>query len=48
MPAPLFEHPRMLKFMREVFETVAYGKTDDLTAARRLLKDGAALLNRIR
>jgi oligogalacturonide transport system substrate-binding protein len=48
LPAPLFEHPRMLKFMREVFETVAYGKTDDITAARRLLKDGAALLNRIR
>lgn len=48
LPAPLFEHPRMLKFMREVFETVAYNKTTDIAAARRLLKDGAALLNRIR
>lgn len=48
LPGPLFEHPRMLKFMREVFETVAYKKTTDIAAARRLLKDGAALLNRIR
>ena len=48
LPGPLFEHPRMLKFMREVFETVAYKKTTDTAAARRLLKDGAALLNRIR
>lgn len=48
LPAPLFEHPRMLKFMREVFETVAYNKTSDIAAARRLLRDGAALLNRIR
>ena len=29
LPAPLFEHPRMNKFMREVFETVAYGKSDE-------------------
>lgn len=48
LPAPLFEHPRLLKFMREVFETVAYGKTTDIAAARRLLKDGSALLNRIK
>ena len=48
LPGPLFEHPRMLKFMREVFETVAYKKTTDIAAARRLLSDGAALLNRIR
>ena len=48
LPGPLFEHPRMLKFMREVFETVAYNKTTAIAAARRLLKDGAALLNRIR
>jgi oligogalacturonide transport system substrate-binding protein len=27
-PAPLFEHARLQKFMREVFETVAYGKAD--------------------
>jgi oligogalacturonide transport system substrate-binding protein len=48
LPGPLFEHPRMLKFMREVFETVAYNKTTDIAAARRLITDGAALLNRIK
>ena len=47
LPAPLFEHPRLHKFMREVFETVAYGKTTDIDAARRLITDGAALLKRI-
>lgn len=46
-PAPLFEHARFLKFMREVFETVAYGKTGDLEAARRLVHEGNALLQRI-
>jgi oligogalacturonide transport system substrate-binding protein len=40
LPAPLFEHPRMLKFMREVFETVAYRKTTDEDAARRLVEKG--------
>ena len=34
--------------MREVFETVAYGKTDDLGAARRLVTEGQALLQRIK
>jgi oligogalacturonide transport system substrate-binding protein len=48
LPAPLFEHPRMHKFMREVFETVAYGKSDAPTAARRLREDGQALLKRLR
>lgn len=48
LPAPLFEHPRMLKFMREVFETVAYGKSSDIDAARRLVKDGQALLQRLK
>ena len=47
LPAPLFEHPRMHKFMREVFETVAYGKSDAPTAARRLREDGQALLQRL-
>ena len=47
LPGPLFEHPRMLKFMREVFETVAYNKTTDIAAARRLITEGAALLKRI-
>ena len=48
LPAPLFEHARLHKFMREVFETVAYGKTGDLDAARRLVDEGNALLKRIR
>ncbi len=47
-PAPLFEHARFQKFMREVFETVAYGKTTDADAARRLVDEGNALLQRIR
>jgi oligogalacturonide transport system substrate-binding protein len=46
-PAPLFEHARFQKFMREVFETVAYGKTTDADAARRLVDEGNALLQRI-
>nr|WP_295774901.1 ABC transporter substrate-binding protein [Rhodoferax sp.] len=47
VPAPLFEHARLHKFMREVFETVAYGKTTDQEAARRLVDEGNALLKRI-
>ncbi len=48
VPAPLFEHARLHKFMREVFETVAYGKTTDEEAARRLVEEGNALLKRIK
>ena len=48
LPAPLFEHARMQKFMREVFETVAYGKTSDQNAATRLIEEGNALLQRIK
>jgi oligogalacturonide transport system substrate-binding protein len=48
MPAPLFEHARLHKFMREVFETVAYGKTDAASAGRRLVAEGNALLHRIK
>jgi oligogalacturonide transport system substrate-binding protein len=48
VPAPLFEHARLHKFMREVFETVAYGKTTDQEAARRLVDEGNALLKRIK
>ena len=48
LPAPLFEHARLNKFMREVFETVAYGKTDAASAARRLVAEGNALLHRIK
>lgn len=47
-PAPLFEHARLHKFMREVFETVAYDKTTDEAAARRLVTEGQALLQRIK
>ena len=47
LPSPLFEHPRMNKFMREVFETVAYGKTDAVSAARRLREGGQALVQRL-
>ncbi len=47
-PAPLFEHARLHKFMREVFETVAYGKTSEADAARRLVAEGQALLQRIK
>ncbi|MBT9458455.1 MAG: carbohydrate ABC transporter substrate-binding protein [Burkholderiaceae bacterium] len=48
LPSPLFEHARMQKFMREVFETIAYGKTSDQDAATRLIADGNALLRRIK
>ncbi|TDP75060.1 oligogalacturonide-binding protein [Roseateles toxinivorans] len=48
LPSPLFEHARMQKFMREVFETIAYGKTSDQDAATRLIEDGNALLRRIK
>lgn len=48
LPAPLFEHPRMLKFMREVFELVAYRKTGDAEAAARLVQGGQALLQRLK
>ena len=47
-PAPLFEHARLARFMREVFETVAYGKANEEEAAARLMKEGGALLRRIK
>ena len=48
VPNPLFEHARLHRFMREVFETVAYGKASDTEAARRLVDEGNAMLRRIR
>lgn len=48
LPAPLFEHARLHKFMREVFETVAYNKTSNRDAARRLVEEGGSLLRRIK
>jgi oligogalacturonide transport system substrate-binding protein len=47
LPNPLFEHARLHRFMREVFETVAYGKASDAQAARRLIDEGNAMLRRI-
>jgi oligogalacturonide transport system substrate-binding protein len=47
LPNPLFEHARLHRFMREVFETVAYEKTTDDAAAQRLVDEGNALLRRI-
>ncbi|MFZ2988970.1 ABC transporter substrate-binding protein [Ideonella sp.] len=47
-PAPLFEHARLNRFMREVFETVAYSKASPAEAAQRLLTEGNALLQRIK
>ncbi|GCL61573.1 ABC transporter substrate-binding protein [Pseudaquabacterium pictum] len=48
LPNPLFEHARLHRLMREVFETVAYGKASDADAARRLVDEGNAMLRRIR
>jgi oligogalacturonide transport system substrate-binding protein len=48
LPSPLFENARFNKFMRDVFETVAYGKTTDQEAAKRLIEEGNALLQRIK
>ena len=48
LPAPLFEHARLHRFMREVFETVAYAKTSNPDAAMRLIDEGNALLQRIK
>lgn len=47
-PAPLFEHARMHKFMREIFERVAYNKITDEVAADHLIQQGQAILQRIR
>jgi oligogalacturonide transport system substrate-binding protein len=47
LPSPLYEHPRMQTFIREVFEGVAYGKVSDQDAAKRLLEDGNTLLRRL-
>jgi oligogalacturonide transport system substrate-binding protein len=48
LPSPLFENQRFSKFMREVFETVAYGKATEQEAARRLFEEGNTLLKRIK
>jgi oligogalacturonide transport system substrate-binding protein len=48
LPSPLFENARFQKFMREVFETVAYNKASEQEAAKRLFSEGNALLQRIK
>jgi oligogalacturonide transport system substrate-binding protein len=48
LPSPLFESPRVQKFMREVFEQVAYGKLTEQQAAARLLDEGNAMLARLK
>ena len=47
-PNPLFEHARLHRFMREVFETVSYGKTSDANAALLLGDEGNAMLRPMR
>lgn len=46
-PSPAFEDARMRKFLREVFERVAYGRLGDAEAADRLLRHGNALMARL-
>ena len=46
-PAPQFEHPRVQKFVREVFEAVGYGKMSADEAAKQLNEQGATILNRL-
>jgi oligogalacturonide transport system substrate-binding protein len=48
LPSPLFEHARFQKFVREVFESVAYAKVTDQEAVKRLLDEGNGLLKRIK
>ena len=48
LPSPLFENARFQKFMREVFETVAYNKVTEQEAAKRLYAEGNTLLQRIK
>jgi oligogalacturonide transport system substrate-binding protein len=47
LPATQFEHPRVQKFMREVFEQVGYGKIGVDEAAKQLAEQGATILQRL-
>ncbi|MBP6899347.1 MAG: carbohydrate ABC transporter substrate-binding protein [Burkholderiaceae bacterium] len=47
LPSPVLEDARMRKFLRDVFERVAYNKLHTAEAAERLLSHGNALLKRI-
>ena len=42
-PAPQFEHPRVQKFVREVFEAVGYGKMTPDEAAKQLNEQGSTI-----
>jgi oligogalacturonide transport system substrate-binding protein len=46
-PAAQFEHPRIQKFMREVFEQVGYGKIGADEAAKMLHEQGSTILQRL-
>ncbi len=46
-PAASFEHPRVQKFMREVFEQIGYGKISPEAAAKLLQDEGAIILQRL-
>ncbi len=46
-PAAAFEHPRMQKFVREVFEQVGYGKITVDEAAKQLAEQGSTILQRL-
>ena len=47
-PAMRFEDARMRRFLREIFERVAYGRLSAEEAAQKLRDGGTALLNRMR
>ncbi len=47
LPAAQFEHPRVQKFMREVFEQIGYGKISADEAAKQLSEQGATILQRL-
>ena len=46
-PAASFEHPRMQKFVREVFEQIGYGKITVDDAAKQLAEQGSTILQRL-
>lgn len=48
LPSPQFESPRIQKFIREVFEQLAYGKVSEQAAAKRLLEEGNTMLSRLK
>ena len=46
-PAASFEHPRIQKFVREVFEQIGYGKITVDEAAKQLSEQGSTILQRL-